>query len=135
MNIMKSILRYLLLSNLIVLGVSSAYASPPVSGSEKPAYYIAEFQLTDPEGIKPYSQNVESTFKPFSGRFIVRGGNMDVREGFGAQGRLIIIKFDSLTQAKEWYESPAYQALIPIRQRSGNTRTYIVEGLEENNLK
>lgn len=133
MNIMKSILRYLLLSNLIVLGVSSAYASPPVSSSEKPAYYIAEFQLTDPEGIKPYSQNVESTFKPFSGRFIVRGGNMDVREGFGAQGRLIIIKFDSLTQAKEWYESPAYQALIPIRQRSGNTRTYIVEGLEENN--
>lgn len=135
MNIMKLILRYLLLSNLIVLGVFSAYATPPVISSEKPAYYIAEFQLTDPEGIKPYSQNVESTFKPFSGRFIVRGGNMDIREGFGAQGRLIIIKFDSLTQAKAWYESPAYQALIPIRQRSGNTRTYIVEGLEENNLK
>ncbi|CAD7564486.1 hypothetical protein CIP106467_4617 [Citrobacter europaeus] len=56
---------------------------------------------------------------------------MDVKEGFGAQGRLIIIKFDSLSQAEAWYNSPEYQKLIPVRQRSGNTRTYIVEGLPE----
>ncbi|TGN40843.1 DUF1330 domain-containing protein [Klebsiella oxytoca] len=111
--------------------MSFANTSQPIIVKSKPAYFIAEFQLTDPEGIKPYSQKVESTFKPFSGRFIVRGGNMNVREGFGAQGRLIIIKFNSLAQANAWYDSPAYQAIIPIRQHSGNTRTYIVEGLEE----
>lgn len=87
--------------------------------------------MTDPEGIKPYSAQVESTFKPYSGRYIVRGGVMDVKEGFGAQGRLIVIQFDSLSQANAWYHSPEYQALIPIRHRSGNTRTYIVEGLED----
>ena len=87
--------------------------------------------MTDPEGIKPSSAKVESTFKPYSGRFVVRGGVMDVKEGFGAQGRLIMIQFDSLAQANAWYNSPEYQALISIRHRSGNTRTYIVEGLEQ----
>ncbi|NTZ05802.1 DUF1330 domain-containing protein [Burkholderia metallica] len=97
----------------------------------RPAYYVAEFQATDPEGIKPYSAKAESTFKPFSGRYIVRGGELDVKEGFGAQGRLVVIKFDSLTQAQAWYNSPTYQAIIPIRHRSGNTRAYIVQGLAE----
>lgn len=128
---MNITLRYVLLACLLGLGITSASASQPTANEKKPAYYIAEFQLTDAQSIKPYSQNVEATFKPFSGRFIVRGGNMDVKEGFGAQGRLIIIKFDSLSQAKAWYNSPEYQKLIPVRQRSGNTRTYIVEGLPE----
>ncbi|KEA49992.1 hypothetical protein DT73_25885 [Mangrovibacter sp. MFB070] len=109
---------------------SSSVLATEKKDSSKPAYYVAEFQLTDPEGIKPYSAKVESTFLPYSGRFIVRGGNMDVKEGFGAQGRLIIIKFDSLSQARAWYNSPEYQSIIPIRHRSGNTRTYIVEGME-----
>lgn len=115
-----------------VLGVAhlSAQAQPSISAA-KPAYYVAEFQATDAEGIKPYSEKVESTFKPFSGRYVVRGGAPDVKEGFGAQGRLVVIKFDSLAQAQDWYKSPAYQAIIQIRQRSGNTRSYIVEGLAQ----
>lgn len=130
----KSFLFAALFSTTLVMGNMPALAQTPtdsasVSSSLRPAYFVAEFQLTDPESIKPYSAKVESTFKPYSGRFIVRGGDMDVKEGFGAQGRLIVIQFDSLAQANAWYNSPEYQAIIPIRHRSGNTRTYIVEGL------
>ncbi|KML67743.1 DUF1330 domain-containing protein [Pectobacterium peruviense] len=39
-------------------GFASALAATP-------AYYIAEFQATDREAIKPYSAQVESTFRPF----------------------------------------------------------------------
>lgn len=98
-------------------------------GEVKPAYYVAEFEPTNMETMKPYSEKVESTFTPYSGRYVVRGGSPDVKEGFGAQGRLVIIKFDSLEQAEAWHNSPEYQAIIPIRQRSGNTRSYIVQGL------
>jgi Domain of unknown function (DUF1330) len=45
------------------------------------AYYVAEFELTDPEGIKPYSTGVGATLKPFGGRFIVRGGKLVGLEG------------------------------------------------------
>lgn len=115
----------------IFLCLPLSYAQERAVEVTKPAYYLAEFEATDREGIKPYSAQVEATFKPYSGRFVVRGGVLDVKEGFGAQGRLVMIKFDSQAQARAWYESPAYQAIIPIRHRSGNSRTYIVEGLLE----
>ncbi|MDW5510616.1 MULTISPECIES: DUF1330 domain-containing protein [Serratia] len=119
------IVKKMILACLVVFsGISSALAVTP-------AYYVAEFQSTDREAIKPYSAQVESTFSPYGGRFIVRGGEPDIKEGFGAQGRLVIIKFDSLKRAQDWYNSPEYQNLIPIRHRSGNSRTYIVEGLPE----
>ncbi len=129
MKKMKALWLAALLGTTIGMSQLPAHAQAP--SAAKPAYYVAEFQATDPEGIKSYSAQVESTFKPFSGRFVVRGGELDVKEGFGAQGRLVMIRFDSLTQAQAWYSSPAYQAIIPIRHRSGNSRTYIVEGLAE----
>ncbi|MBK0122492.1 DUF1330 domain-containing protein [Pantoea sp. S61] len=107
---------------LLLIGLASAMAATP-------AYYVAEFQATDREAIKPYSAQVESTFQPFGGQFIVRAGEPDIKEGFGAQGRLVIIKFESLKNAQAWYNSAAYQKIIPIRHRAGNSRTYIVEGL------
>ena len=118
------------MKKLILTAVLAAALSAHAAES-RPAYYVAEFQPTNRETMKPYSEQVESTFKPYGGRFIVRGGEPDVKEGFGAQGRLVVIKFDSLQRAQEWFNSPAYQKLIPIRQRSGNTRSYIVEGLPE----
>ena len=51
-------------------------APPPAS-----AIYVAEFEVTDMDGIKPYSAHVESTFAPFGGRFIVRGGRLVSQEG------------------------------------------------------
>ncbi len=84
--------------------------------------------MTDPEGIRPYSAGVAATFEPFGGRFIVRGGEVAVLEGEPPKGRLVVIAFDSMDKAKAWYNSAEYEKLKPIRQRSGNSRTYIVEG-------
>jgi uncharacterized protein (DUF1330 family) len=110
------------------IGVASALAATT-------AYYVAEFQATNTDAIKPYSTQVESTFKPYGGRFIVRGGELNVKEGFSAQGRLVIIQFDSLKKALDWYNSAEYQKIIPIRHSAGNSRTYIVEGLSTNNFE
>jgi uncharacterized protein (DUF1330 family) len=33
-----------------------------------------------------------------------------------------------MEQAEAWYNSPEYTALRPYRQRSGISRTYIIEG-------
>lgn len=96
----------------------------------KPAYMISEIHLKDSEVIKPYRERVEETFKSYGGRFIVRGGAMDLREGADSSGRIVIIRFDSLAQAQAWYESPEYQAILPFRQRAGISRLYFVEGLE-----
>lgn len=114
-----------------IFAATALMVLPAVASAQnaRPGYYIAEFVPTDMERLKPYSQQVESTFTPYGGRYAVRGGPLSSLEGETPQGRFIMIAFDDVTQAHAWYRSDAYQALIPIRQASGETNTYIVEGL------
>jgi hypothetical protein len=63
--------------------------------------------VTDREAIKPYSANVESTFKPFGGRFIVCGADPVPLEGRSPKGRLVIIAFDC--SATIWMEERVNQ--------------------------
>lgn len=113
---------------LCILAPSAAGAQDKPAGAG-PAYYIADFEVTDREAIKPYSANVEATFKPFGGRFIVRGGDPVPLEGYSPNGRLVIIEFDSMEKAKAWYNSPVYAQLRPIRQKAGHSNVYFVQGM------
>ena len=116
----------------IAVGAIETRAIFAQSGSQtkQPAYYISEFELSDPEGIKPYSQQVEATFTSFSGRYLVRGGQTATLEGEQPK-RIVMIAFDSMAQAQGWYDSPAYRAIRPIRLQSAKSRVYIVEGAPE----
>lgn len=108
--------------------VGAAYAQAP-EASQPHAYYIAEFKITDAAGMKPYSARVASTFEPYGGRYIVRGGSIAPLEGDGPNNRMVIIEFDSMEKARAWYDSPAYAQLKPIRHRNAISRVYIVEGI------
>lgn len=94
-----------------------------------PAYYVAEFEVTDPEGMKPYSAQVESTFKPYGGHFIVRGGKTISLEGEAPKRRRVVIEFASVEKAQAWYNSAQYTELRKIRQRSAKTDVYLIEGV------
>jgi len=94
-----------------------------------PAYYVAEFEVTDPEGMKPYSAQVEATFKPYGGHFIVRGGKTISLEGMAPKRRRVVIEFASLGKAQAWYNSVEYTQLRKIRQRSARTDVYLIEGV------
>jgi uncharacterized protein (DUF1330 family) len=108
------------------LAVNGLHAQAP-SASKLPAFYIAEFEVTDPEGLKPYSARVASTLEPFGGRFIVRGGKIAPLEGEAPKG-LVVIAFESMEKAQAWYDSPAYQELRPIRHKAAKSLVFIVEG-------
>jgi uncharacterized protein (DUF1330 family) len=41
----------------------------------------------------------------------------------------VVIAFDSVEKAREWYDSPAYAAIRPIRQSAAKSRIFIVEGV------
>lgn len=98
------------------------------SAPQPPAFYISEFEVTDPEGIKPYSAAVDSTFEPFGGRYVVRGGKVASLEGDPPK-RIVIIAFPNIQQVQAWYNSPAYQKLKPIRHQLAKSRVCVVEGI------
>jgi uncharacterized protein (DUF1330 family) len=123
-----AVLAVVAVTAMLTLGVPLR-AQSPASQGKAAAYYLAEFEVTDRQGLRPYAEQVESTFAPFSGRYIVRGGQIDRLEGNPPTNRMVIIAFDSLDLARAWYNSPEYAKIRPIRQRSGHTNAYIIEGL------
>ena len=111
-----------------VAQTGTAAAAP--AAASVPAIYVSEFEVTDPEGIKPYSAGVDATFAPFGGRYIVRGGTVASLEG-GATKRVVMIQFPSMERARAWYDSPAYRALRPIRHQSATSKVFIVNGVAQ----
>ncbi|MCD5996327.1 DUF1330 domain-containing protein [Pseudomonas sp. CDFA 602] len=109
-------------------GIGQVIASE-ANTATPPAYYVAEFEITDAEGIKPYSAQVESTFKPYGGHFIVRGGKTVSLEGVAPKRRRVVIEFASVEKAQAWYNSAEYTELRKIRQRTAKTDVYLIEGV------
>ena len=94
-------------------------------------YSISHIDVVDHESYKKYAEQAPATVAAYGGRYLARNGTKHEVEGPEPTMRVVLMEFPSLAQANAWYKSPEYQALIPIRHRSGNTRTYIVEGLAQ----
>ena len=93
-------------------------------------YVIADIEVLNPEGYRGYSSQVLETLTPFGGRFLVRGGASEVLEGDRQPHRVVIIEFPSVEKAREWYTSPAYKNLLPIREQHARSSLILVEGVE-----
>lgn len=91
-------------------------------------YFLAEVDVTKPNEYEAYRTRVLPAVEKYGGRFLVRGGSPTGIEGTDFARRVIIIEFDSPEQAKAWYDSPEYQAIVPIRQASATTRATILVG-------
>lgn len=94
-----------------------------------PAYCIADLDITDPVGMQEYRERVGATLEQYGGKFLVRGGAFEVWEGHWQPHRLILLEFESVEQAKRWYNSAEYAAIIDIRHRTANTDFILVQGL------
>ena len=92
------------------------------------AYVIAEIEVTDPVAYEEYRKQVPAVVTKFGGRFIVRGGKIDPKEGGWTPQRIVVVEFPSLAQAQKWYDSPDYAPLIKLRQKASKGKLILVEG-------
>lgn len=97
-----------------------------------PAYVIVDVDVHDPETYKEYRAKAAPTVTRHGGRYIVRGGSVTHVEPGWDLHRFVILEFPSLAAARTWYDSPDYQAVLPIRLRSTRSRLAFVEGLDPN---
>lgn len=93
-----------------------------------PAYVIADVEVTDPVRFEEYRRGVSAAIAAHGGTYVARGGAVEALEG-DAPTRLTIIRFDSVAQAKAWYNSPEYRPLKDLRKKTTNSKLLIVEGL------
>lgn len=93
-------------------------------------YLIANIEITDPAGYEEYRRQVPAVIARYGGRFIVRGGAVDPREGDMAWKRVVVLEFPSLDAARRFYDSPEYRPLIALRASSTKSDVAIVAGVE-----
>jgi uncharacterized protein (DUF1330 family) len=113
----------------VLIGAAGAVALHAQQEKVPPAYVIAEVEVTDPPTMQKYGANVPETLAPFNHHYVVRSNKIQSLEGEPPKGGVIIIAFDSVENARAWYDSPAYAAIRPIRQSAAKSRIFIVEGL------
>jgi uncharacterized protein (DUF1330 family) len=95
--------------------------------STPPAYVVAEVAIQDADAfMRDYAPKVAGTLEPYGGRFLT-SGKLTALEGNVPQ-RFVIIAFDSVEKAHGWYDSPAYQQLVSIRQKTARSTLFIAEG-------
>jgi uncharacterized protein (DUF1330 family) len=93
------------------------------------AYVIADVDITDPVAYEDYKRQTPGTIAAYGGEFIVRGGAVEVLEGEWRPNRTVIIKFESIEKAREWYNSPEYQEPKALRQSASKGSLVLVEGV------
>jgi len=93
------------------------------------AYIIVDVEVTDPEEYQTYTRQTPPIIEKYGGRFLVRGGQTETLEGDWQPGRFVIIEFPSVEQAKTWYSSPEYTAIIGIRHHAANSSMILAQGV------
>ncbi|WP_374775936.1 DUF1330 domain-containing protein [Streptomyces sp. NBC_01310] len=80
------------------------------------------------EDVLRYIEEIQATMDPFGGRFLVHGKEVEVMEG-PWPGTVVVIGFPDMDRARAWYDSPAYQALLPLRTAHIQGEVILVEGV------
>jgi uncharacterized protein (DUF1330 family) len=94
-----------------------------------PGYVVAEVEVNDTAAFAKYAAAVPGTLAPFNGKYVVRAGKITPVEGEAPKQRYIVIAFESVEKAQAWEDSPAYEAIKPMRHASAKSRIFIAEGV------
>jgi uncharacterized protein (DUF1330 family) len=81
-----------------------------------PAYLINHLRIPGvpkPENLE-YLEEVEATFEPYGGKWLVLDADVEVMEG-DWPGSVVLMEFPDMATAKQWYRSPEYQQILHLR--------------------
>lgn len=94
------------------------------------AYVMVEVEIYNMEAVGPYVTAVDETIAAHGGKFMIRLGDIEVIEGgVGEYPLKTVIEFPSAEDAKSWYESPEYQAIVRYRTDNSKCNFLIVQGV------
>ena len=92
-------------------------------------YVVVNITVRDSARYEEYKRLATPTVSSYGGRYVARGGAVDVREGRWSPTRLVILEFPSVERARAWWDSPEYAPAKAIRQSCANTQLVITEGI------
>jgi uncharacterized protein (DUF1330 family) len=81
-------------------------------------YVIGHITIKDTEKWAEYRGKVPATLSEWGAEVVFRGKRAEVLTGKHGYADTVVIRFPSASAIGDWYRSPAYQALIPLREQA-----------------
>ena len=91
---------------------------------------IAHIEVTNLELMQKYRELVPKIIDKYDGKYIVRGGDLQVLEGNALKHRMVVVEFPDKKSAENFYYSEEYAPVKKLRLEAGNNSSVLVEGLE-----
>jgi len=93
------------------------------------AYVILDITVNDPAKYEDYKKLAPPTVEAYGGKYLVRGGSMEILEGDWKPNRVVILEFQSIEMAKNWINSPEYSDARALRHQTATSHAIVVDGL------
>ena len=84
------------------------------------ACVLGHITVKDAEKWARYRAQVPATLAPWGAELLFRGQRAAVLSGEHAHTDTVVIRFPDAAAVAGWYNSPAYQALIPLREHAAD---------------
>jgi uncharacterized protein (DUF1330 family) len=94
-----------------------------------PAYIIVDIDIHDASLYEEYKKLAPSSIAAYGGKYLARGGACEILEGSWMPKRLVILEFESLARAKQWWGSQEYSEAKSLRHKCASTTMIVTEGL------
>ena len=91
-------------------------------------YIVADIHARDKEGFEKFREMAKPIVEEYGAKVLVRTPNAEAREG-KKPGVVVIFEFESIDQARKFYESEAYQAAKAVRDKACDTDLFLAEGV------
>ncbi|HYC25539.1 MAG TPA: DUF1330 domain-containing protein [Roseiarcus sp.] len=91
-------------------------------------YCIIRADIHNPEAYAQYAQAATEAIKKHGGRPLVRGGAYEAMEG-QARARNVVLEFDSMEAARNFYHSQDYERAKAMRAYAATVEYVVVEGV------
>lgn len=92
-------------------------------------YAVVQVDVKDAEEYAKYAALAGPAVEKYGGQFLARGGDVEVMEGT-TRARCVIIQFDDMKTAKEFYHGPEYQEALGYALPVSDRDYKFVEGLD-----
>lgn len=86
---------------------------------------IVDLTPMDKDHLGQYSEKAAPTLTPFNGKFLAKG-EIEVLHGDATHPMKAVIQFPDKESARSWYNSDAYQSIIPLRNKGMNSQFHLV---------
>lgn len=94
------------------------------------AYVIGHITVKDAEKWRDYCSRVPATLAPWDAGLVFRGKRLAVMSGEHKHTDTVVLRFPNAAAVGNWFNSSAYQALIPLREQAADVVLVSYESTE-----